>query len=76
QGLSREDGGTTGIWGDAAAPQQHWAVTPTGDGHYLLINRYSGLSLAVDEGSTANGAAVEQQPYAGRAEQQWQIVPV
>jgi alpha-L-fucosidase len=56
--------------------RQHWAITPTGDGHYLLTNRYSGLALAVDEASTANAAAVEQQPYAGRAEQQWQIVPV
>ncbi|MER7569409.1 RICIN domain-containing protein [Streptomyces sp. NPDC097941] len=74
-GLSRDAGGIAGIWGDASAPQQHWAVTPTGDGHYLLINRYSGLSLAVDEASTANAAAVEQQPYAGRTEQQWQIIP-
>jgi alpha-L-fucosidase len=41
----------------------------------MLVNRYSGLSLAVDEASTAGGAAVEQQPYAGRREQQWQIIP-
>ncbi len=49
-GLSRADGGNVAIWADANAPQQHWAVTPTGDGHYFLINRYSGLCLAVDEG--------------------------
>ncbi|WP_405654306.1 RICIN domain-containing protein [Streptomyces sp. NBC_00019] len=56
-------------------PQQHWAVTPSGDGHYFLVNRYSGLSLAVDDGSTADGAAIEQQPYASQTHQQWQIVP-
>ncbi|WP_308311422.1 RICIN domain-containing protein [Streptomyces sp. D2-8] len=71
QSLSRADGGTVGVWGDAdAPPQQHWAVTPTGDGHYLLINRYSGLALAVDEGSTANGAGIEQQPYTSQTHQQ------
>lgn len=75
RGLSRADGGTAGIWGDAAAPQQHWAVTPTGDGHFILVNRYSGLALAVDEGSTADAAAVEQQPYTSQTHQQWKIIP-
>jgi alpha-L-fucosidase len=74
-GLSREDGGNVGIWADATAPQQHWAVTPTGDGHYVLINRYSGLSLGVDEGSTTDGANIEQQPYTSQTRQQWQIIP-
>ncbi|MFI8835117.1 RICIN domain-containing protein [Streptomyces afghaniensis] len=51
--------------------QQHWALTPTGDGYYFLINRYSGLCLAVDEGSTADGATIEQQPYPSLTRQQW-----
>ncbi|WP_234322944.1 RICIN domain-containing protein [Streptomyces sp. NRRL S-350] len=58
----------------SSAPQQHWAVTPTGDGSYFLINRYSGPCLAVDEGSTADGADVEQQPYASLTRQQGQII--
>jgi len=73
-GLSRADGGNVGIWSDADAPQQHWAVTPTGDGYFFLINRYSGLCLAVDEGSTADGANIEQQPYASLTRQQWRII--
>jgi alpha-L-fucosidase len=50
-------------------------VTPTGDGHYLLINRFSGLSLGAEDGSTAGGANIEQQPYASQTRQQWQIIP-
>ncbi len=73
-GLSRDDGGSVAIYADFDVPQQHWAVTPTGDGYHFLVNRYSGLCLAVDEGSTADGAAVEQQPYASLTRQQWQIV--
>ncbi|MEV1079633.1 RICIN domain-containing protein [Streptomyces sp. NPDC050211] len=45
------------------------------DGNYFLINRYSGLSLGVDEGSTTDGANIEQQPYASQTLQQWQIIP-
>ncbi|WP_189327857.1 RICIN domain-containing protein [Streptomyces flaveus] len=44
-------------------------------GNYFLINRYSGLSHGVDEGSTIDGANIEQQPYASQTRQQWQIIP-
>ncbi|WP_376772321.1 RICIN domain-containing protein [Streptomyces paradoxus] len=46
-------------------------MTPTGDGCYFLINRYSGLCLTVDEDSTADGANIEQQPYPSLTRQQW-----
>ncbi|MDX3585883.1 RICIN domain-containing protein [Streptomyces europaeiscabiei] len=46
-------------------------MTPTGDGYYFLINRYRGLCLAVDEGSAADGATIEQQPYPSLKRQQW-----
>ncbi|WP_234388077.1 MULTISPECIES: RICIN domain-containing protein [Streptomyces] len=36
----------------------------------------SGLCLAVDEGGTADGADIEQQPYASLTRQQWQIIAV
>ncbi|WP_264937175.1 RICIN domain-containing protein [Streptomyces sp. A012304] len=38
------------------------------------MNRYSGLCLGVDEGSTADGARAEQQPCASLTRQQWQII--
>jgi alpha-L-fucosidase len=42
----------------------------------MLVNRYSGLSLAVDEASTANAAAVEQQSCTAQTHQQWKIIPL
>jgi alpha-L-fucosidase len=74
-GLSRTEGGNVAVWADANAPSSTGPSTPTGDGHYFHINRYSGLCLAVDEGSTADGAPIEQQPYASLTRQQWQIIP-
>lgn len=74
-GLSRADGGNVSIWGDAAVPQQHWAVAPTGDGYFHLTNRLSGLSLHVAGGSTADGANIDQFTYNQAPEEQWQIIP-
>jgi alpha-L-fucosidase len=74
--LSRADGGKVGIWSDDSVYQQHWAVTPTGDGYYHLTNRLSGLSLNVDGASTANGAGIEQETYNRATHQQWQIIAV
>jgi alpha-L-fucosidase len=50
-GLSRTEGGNVAVWADANAPSGTGPSTPTGDGHYFLVNRYSGLCLAVDEGT-------------------------
>ncbi|MFE4869225.1 RICIN domain-containing protein [Streptomyces sp. NPDC056682] len=53
------------------------AAKTTGDGHYflyVLVNRSSGLCLAVEDGDTADGAAIEQQPYASLARQQRQSI--
>ncbi|WP_329467161.1 RICIN domain-containing protein [Streptomyces sp. NBC_01431] len=50
------------------------AAKPTGDGHYFLVNRSSGLCLAVEDGEAADGAAIEQPPYASLARQQRQII--
>ena len=45
-------------------------------GNYKLINRNSGQALDVIGQSTANGAGVDQWPYSGTANQQWNIVSV
>jgi alpha-galactosidase len=45
-------------------------------GNYKLISRNSGQALDVVGASTANGAAVDQWPYNGNANQQWNIVSV
>ena len=45
-------------------------------GNYKLISRNSGQALDVIGASTANGAGVDQWPYNGGANQQWNIVSV
>lgn len=40
-----------------------------------MFNRFSGLSLNVDSGSTADGANINQFTYNRAPEEQWQIVP-
>ncbi len=45
-------------------------------GNYKLISRNSGQALDVIGQSTANGAGVDQWPYNGQANQQWNIVSV
>jgi lysophospholipase L1-like esterase len=45
-------------------------------GNYKLISRNSGQALDVIGASTANGAGVDQWPYGGNANQQWNIVSV
>ncbi|MGC9541180.1 RICIN domain-containing protein [Streptomyces sp. UG1] len=72
--LVQVDGGNVSIYGDHNVPQQHWALTPTGDGYYYLTNRFSGLSLNVDAGSTADGANINQFTYDRAPEKQWQII--
>ncbi len=45
-------------------------------GNYKLISRNSGQALDVIGASTANGAGVDQWPYNGGTNQQWNIVSV
>ena len=45
-------------------------------GYYKLLNHNSGQALDVAGASTANGASVDQWPYSGAANQQWNIVSV
>jgi lysophospholipase L1-like esterase len=45
-------------------------------GYYKLISRNSGQALDVVGQSTANSALVDQWPYSGTANQQWNIVSV
>ena len=51
------------------------AVTPGGaNPRYKLLNRNSGKALAVNGGSTADGATIVQSTDNGSASQQWQLV--
>ncbi|WP_329577195.1 alpha-galactosidase [Kitasatospora sp. NBC_01250] len=43
--------------------------------HYNIVNAATGQYLDVSGGSTADGAAIVQQPADGGADQQWQLVP-
>jgi alpha-L-fucosidase len=74
-GLSRADGGNVQIWADDNVPQQHWAVTPVGDGAYVLTNRLSRKAMNVKDGGTADGADIDQLEYTGLAQAQFLIIP-
>jgi hypothetical protein len=51
---------------------QQWTLQATADGYYRLVNRNSGKAAQL--ASTANGAAVTQQPVGSATTQQWQLV--
>ena len=49
---------------------------PTSRGYFKIVNVNSGLVLDVPNGSLASGIAIQQYPYVGALNQQWQFVPV
>ncbi|MFF3349067.1 RICIN domain-containing protein [Streptomyces sp. NPDC002779] len=51
------------LWTSFGSTNQQWRPEATGtSGQYRFVARHSGKCLAVDNGSTANGARVSQQP--------------
>lgn len=71
------DGGSTSAgakviqWNCTGGANQRWTVTRLASGAYTVASVKSGLLLTT--ASTANGAAVTQQPNSGSALQQWTI---
>ncbi len=51
-------------------------VQPVIDGRYILVNRSSGKVMEVGSGSTADGADIRQNTYAGATYQQWDVAPL
>lgn len=52
---------------------QDMAVPFTFSGNYELLNARSNMALTVSGGSTANDAAVVQEPYTGASDQLWTL---
>lgn len=74
-GLSRDDTGNVQIWGDADVPQQHWAITATGDGTYFFTNRLSGKAMNVVGGAIGDNVNIDQSEYTAMPQQRFQIIP-
>lgn len=72
-GSSTTNGTQLNQWSHNGTNTQQWSLTASG-GYYVLTNRNSGKVL--DAASTANGAAVVQQPASGATSQQWQLAQV
>ncbi|MGV9631201.1 RICIN domain-containing protein [Streptomyces sp. NPDC003487] len=58
-------------WPCTGGADQHWTVRRLASGAYTVASLRSGLLLTT--ASTADGAAVTQQPDSGSALQQWTI---
>ncbi|MER6678413.1 RICIN domain-containing protein [Streptomyces sp. NPDC000983] len=57
------DGARVHLWSYVGGTNQQWRAESTGaDGRYRFVARHSGKCLTVDNGSTANGARLSQQP--------------
>lgn len=55
-------------WGDD--------IQPVIDGRYILVNKKSGKVMEVANGSTSDGANIQQGTNAGKTYQQWDVTPV
>lgn len=76
-----DKGANVNVWSDgddlSTLPNgwQRWYLDYVGDGYYHVINHDTGLYLAVDGGSTANGANVYQWVNDGSDKLLWKFVP-
>ncbi|MGQ4490830.1 RICIN domain-containing protein [Streptomyces sp. 372A] len=62
------------LWSYVGGSNQQWRAEPSGTaGRYRFVARNSGKCLAVDGGSTANGAHLSQQPCDGSAAQAFSL---
>jgi hypothetical protein len=57
--------------------EQEWNIVSAGNGYFNIVNRLSGLALAISEKSADHaGSAVQESRNASAKTQQWRIVPV
>ena len=57
------------------AQAQLWGIDDH-NGHFKLINKSSGNALEIPSGNKTSGTLAETSPYAGAANQDWDIVAV
>lgn len=55
---------------------QQWSLIDTGAGKYQLVNRGSGLALAVAGASTGDGALLDEESTSTAAAQRWTITKI
>jgi hypothetical protein len=60
----------------SGATSQQWSLVNTSGDNYQVVNRASGLALAVVGASTSNGALLDQETVSSAASQQWAIVKI
>jgi hypothetical protein len=79
-GGSREAGMGTILWVDQGQPDIIWQVIQSGDARsgfsYKFLNRNSNFYLAVEGGSTADGAPVVQYMDQGQADIVWKLAGI
>lgn len=74
--------GGTGYWENQPNAEKVVNITwgediqPPINGRYILVNRNSQKVLEVADGSTADGANIQQGNYSGAGHQQWTIAPL
>ncbi|WUX26923.1 RICIN domain-containing protein [Streptomyces sp. NBC_01438] len=61
-------------WTPEHSTSQRWTIADAADGYVTLTCVRSGKVLGIADGSTANGATVEQQEADGGTGQQWRRV--
>ncbi|MCA1619986.1 MAG: RICIN domain-containing protein [Acidobacteria bacterium] len=69
--FSQLDGGNISTWTFFNNEAQHYRLVDLGNGYYHILARASGKVLNVDDGSTADGANVEQWRAMGWTSQQF-----
>ncbi|WP_405718611.1 RICIN domain-containing protein [Streptomyces sp. NBC_01537] len=60
----------------SGATSQQWSLVDTGAGQYQVVNRVSGLALAVVSASTSNGAFLDQETTSTASSQRWTITKI
>jgi hypothetical protein len=60
----------------SGATSQQWSLVDTGTGKYQVVNRASGLGLAVVGASTSNGALLDQETTSTASPQLWTITKI
>src|SRR5262249_38484238 len=53
-----------------------WQLSPSRNGYYVIVNVNSGLVMAVQGASTADGAPIIQWEYRATQNDEWYPVPV
>ncbi|MEV4502610.1 RICIN domain-containing protein [Streptomyces klenkii] len=60
-------------WEITYRTNQHWCLSPLGDGVFIISSLISGKVLDVADGSTANGANIQQWEHNGTDAQKWRF---